>query len=183
LDGYARRGFSCCRTRASGNAVDGKAFLQRNPLIFLTFSVILVTLVLQGLTLPALIRFLRLSSPNPNAAEERKARRAMISAALNRIEELRENDKPEFDSLYDAFARLYQQRLAVLTSDGESNDESGPRNDAPTQWQHYRAIAEQLRNVERATIMRLLARHQISEGVLRTLQRELYLLDLRAAGV
>jgi hypothetical protein len=107
----------------------------------------------------------------------------MISAALNRIEERRENDKPEFDSLYDAFARLYQQRLAVLTNDGENNADSAPRDDAPTQAQHYRAIAEQLRNVERATVMGLLARHQISEGVLRHLQHELDLLDLLAAGV
>ena len=65
----------------------------------------------------------------------------------------------------------------------ESNAESGPRDDAPTKAQHYRAIAEQLRHVERATIMGLLARHQISEGVLRSLQHELDLLDLRAAGV
>ena len=35
---------------------DGSPFPQRNIIIFLTFSVILVTLVLQGLTLPAVIR-------------------------------------------------------------------------------------------------------------------------------
>ena len=36
---------------------DGSAFPQRNLIIFLTFSVILVTLVLQGLTLPSVIRW------------------------------------------------------------------------------------------------------------------------------
>jgi CPA1 family monovalent cation:H+ antiporter len=162
---------------------NGDAFVQRNAVIFLTFSVILVTLVLQGLTLPALIRTLKLSSSDPNAAEERKARRLMVSAALNRIEELREKDKPEFDSLYDAFARLYQQRLAVLTSDDDHKDESGPRNNGPTLTQHYRAIAKQLRGVERDSLGSLIARHEVSEGVLRTLQRELDLLDLRSSGV
>ncbi len=52
---------------------NAQPFPQRNALIFLTFSVILVTLVLQGLTLPALIRALKLSSSDAPAAEERKA--------------------------------------------------------------------------------------------------------------
>jgi hypothetical protein len=51
------------------------------------------------------------------------------------------------------------------------------------QEQHFREIAKQLREVERASAMNLLARHQISEGVLRTLQHELDVLDLRASGV
>src|SRR5882724_7299604 len=40
---------------------DGQPFPQRDMIIFLTFSVILVTLVLQGLTLPPLIRALGLA--------------------------------------------------------------------------------------------------------------------------
>lgn len=40
---------------------DGSLFPQRNLIVFLAFCVILVTLVLQGLTLPALTRVLRLA--------------------------------------------------------------------------------------------------------------------------
>ncbi len=162
---------------------NGQPFPQRNPLIFLTFSVILVTLVLQGLTLPTLIRALKLSSSDASAAEERKARRIMVSAALKRIEELREKDKPEFDSLYDAFARLYQQRLSVLTSDAGTEDNNGSENTGSKREQHYRAVAKQLRDTERATVMSLRASNDVSDGVLRTLQRELDLLELRASGV
>ncbi len=162
---------------------NGQPFPQRNPLIFLTFSVILVTLVLQGLTLPALIRALKLSSSDAPAAEERKARRIMVSAALKRIEELREKDKPEFDSLYDAFARLYRQRLSVLTTDSETETNNESENTVSKREQHYRAVAKQLRDTERATIMSLRASNEVSDSVVRTLERELDLLDLRASGV
>lgn len=161
---------------------NGQPFRQRNPLIFLTFSVILVTLVLQGLSLPALIRVLKLSSSDPNAAEERKTRRMMLSAALNRIEEMREKDKPKFDSLYDAFARLYQQRLAALTIESDNNHESEAENN-DRRREHYRAVAKQLRDVERATLMSLRARNQVSESILRALEHELDLLDLPPSGV
>jgi len=56
---------------------NGQPFPQRNSLIFLTFSVILVTLVLQGLTLPVLIRVLKLSGSDAQVPEQRKARRMM----------------------------------------------------------------------------------------------------------
>ncbi len=162
---------------------NSQPFPQRNALIFLTFSVILVTLVFQGLSLPALIRALKLSSSDASTAGERKARRIMVSAALKRIEELREKDKPEFDSLYDAFDRLFQQRLFVLTSDGETKDNNGSENTSSKWEQHYRAVAKQLRDAERGVVLSLRARNEVSDGVLRTLERELDLLDLRASGV
>jgi monovalent cation/hydrogen antiporter len=143
--------------------------------------VILVTLILQGLTLPAVIRGLKLSVSDTAAAEERKARRIMVWAALKRIEELRGNDKPEFDSLYDAFARLYQQRLSVLGGDGETEDHNGSETTGSKREQHYRAVAKQLRDTERASVMSLRARNEVSDGVLRTLEHELDLLDLRAS--
>ncbi len=60
---------------------DGSPFPQRNLIIFLTFSVILVTLVLQGLTLPPLIRKLGLAGQSMIAVEEHEARRIIVEAA------------------------------------------------------------------------------------------------------
>ena len=67
---------------------DGSPFPQRNLIIFLTFCVILVTLVLQGLTLPPLIRKLGLAGQSMVAVEEHEARRVMVEAALNKIKSL-----------------------------------------------------------------------------------------------
>ncbi len=69
---------------------DGSPFPQRDVMIFLTFCVIFVTLVLQGLTLPPLIRFLGLAGVTEDNLEEQAARRAMIEAALAYLEHTRE---------------------------------------------------------------------------------------------
>src|SRR6266481_1742943 len=61
---------------------DGSPFPQRNLIIFLTFFVILVTLVLQGLTLPPIIRLLGLAGQSSANAEEKEARRIMLETAL-----------------------------------------------------------------------------------------------------
>ena len=80
---------------------DGSPFSQRNLIVFLTFSVILVTLVLQGLTLPSLIRALGLGGSVGHQAEEKEARRAMIEAALDHLLRTRAKDRPEFADVYD----------------------------------------------------------------------------------
>ena len=43
---------------------DGQAFPQRNLILFITFVVILTTLVIQGLTLPLLIRTIKVEDPD-----------------------------------------------------------------------------------------------------------------------
>jgi monovalent cation/hydrogen antiporter len=57
---------------------DGSPFPQRNVIIFLTFSVIFVTLVVQGLTLPPLIRRLGLAGTDGENIEEAQARSRLI---------------------------------------------------------------------------------------------------------
>ena len=79
----------------------GDPFPERNVMIFLTFCVIFVTLVLQGLTLPPLIRRLGLSGFSGQNAEEDEARRAMIEAALAYLEQGREDAPGEFAPVYD----------------------------------------------------------------------------------
>jgi CPA1 family monovalent cation:H+ antiporter len=68
---------------------DGTPFLQRNLLLFLTFSVILVTLVGQGLSLPLLIRRLGLNGNREAEHEELAARRVLLSETLAMLEEQR----------------------------------------------------------------------------------------------
>jgi Na+/H+ antiporter len=72
----------------------GQPFPDRDLILFLTFCVILVTLVGQGLTLPYVIRGLGLAHAgrrerHEDAAEEHQARRQAIEAAIERLEELR----------------------------------------------------------------------------------------------
>ena len=65
----------------------------RSEVIFLTFVVILVTLVGQGLTLPALIRTLKLPSDREWSPEEAVARLEAAQTALDRLDELEDDDR------------------------------------------------------------------------------------------
>jgi CPA1 family monovalent cation:H+ antiporter len=152
----------------------GKPFPQRNMIIFLTFCVIFVTLVLQGLTLPALIRRLGLSRETQTNPEEQAARRKMIRCALEQLEHMRAEDRPELDSMYEHVAEHYRARLAVV-----GGGEQEPEESRPADLKRYREITGKLRQVERSTAVKLRNENAINDAVLRKLEGELDLLDVR----
>src|SRR6195256_1632343 len=96
---------------------DGSPFPQRDLIIFLTFSVILVTLVLQGLTLPPLIRALGFVGKTGTEDEEDEARRIITSTALTHLESARAEDLADFAAVYDDLSRRYTRRLASLSKE------------------------------------------------------------------
>jgi CPA1 family monovalent cation:H+ antiporter len=156
---------------------DDSPFPQRNLIIFLTFCVILVTLVLQGLTLPPLIRALGLANADGPDLEEKEARRAMLTAALEAIKAQREAaETHHWAAAYqDALAR-YKRRLSAIT--GEAYADHGI--DADDQA-HIVSLSRQLLRVERDTALRLRNEGRINDEVLRQLERELDLTETRMA--
>src|SRR5205814_9926574 len=66
---------------------NGAPFPQRDLIVFLSFSVIFVTLVLQGLTLPFVVRALGVADGDTDESdnEEKSARRANLDAALDYV--------------------------------------------------------------------------------------------------
>ncbi|HEX9162892.1 MAG TPA: Na+/H+ antiporter [Thermoanaerobaculia bacterium] len=148
---------------------------NRSLIVFLTFSVILVTLVGQGLTLPPLIRALRLQSSEEVDPEEFAARRSILEEALRHLEQIRERDAERFADVYDDVAQHYQARLSALT--GEGWDEHGTTAEHAARYQevtreilaHEREVAAGLRNSGR-----------ISDEVLRRILLEL---DLSETGM
>jgi Na+/H+ antiporter len=156
---------------------NGTPFPQRNVIVFLTFCVIFVTLVLQGLTLPALIRRLGLAGTEIDSCEEAEARRILIQAGLRHLEQARATDKPEFGPIYDDLAMHYQNRLAA--AEACRNEESG----MPAELhEKHESLLKALTTVENATAIALRDQDRISDEVFRVLQRELDLLAARAAG-
>src|SRR4029077_18991426 len=88
---------------------------ERDLLIFLTFFVILITLVGQGLSLPWLIRALRVGvDSHASVHQEQRARRAATEAALVRIEQLRE-EWPTHLPLLDTLRVQYDHRITHFT--------------------------------------------------------------------
>lgn len=153
---------------------NGSAFPQRNLIIFLTFSVILVTLVLQGLTLPPLIRALGLAGKAGNDGEEDEARRIITSTALSHLENARGQDLEDFAAVYNDLARRYTRRLASMSK--ESSDDDGMSNQ---ELARYRKILGELLRLERKTAVRLRNEGRINDEVLRKIEHELDLSETR----
>ncbi len=100
----------------------GGPFPERNLIIFLTFSVILITLVVQGLTLPPLIKALGVDDYDEALErEENQARLAATQSALGRLEELRDADWA-LDDTIDRVGGAYryrERRFSALVPEGE----------------------------------------------------------------
>lgn len=157
----------------------GAAFPQRDLIIVLTFCVIFVTLVLQGLSLPPLIRQFGLSGSTNAREEEEKARREMISAAFVSLEQMRDGSSPDQEEIFDQVELHYQRRLALLEEESEEADESGNGALTRKQVREHDRIAKRLREVERSVALKLRDENKIHDEVLRELERELDLLDAR----
>jgi Na+/H+ antiporter len=154
---------------------DGSPFPQRNLIIFLTFCVILVTLVLQGLTLPPLIRALGLAGLGANNAEEKEARRIMLETALRHIKSRRtEEDSHHLAAAYEEATAHYKRRLSAITGEAYAHHGIDAEDHA-----HVVTISRQLLRVERDTAVRLRNEGRINDEVLRQLERELDLIETR----
>jgi monovalent cation/hydrogen antiporter len=154
---------------------DGSPFPQRNLIVFLTFCVILVTLVLQGLTLPPLIRALGLAGAAGPNVEEQEARRIMLETALQHIKSRRaEDDSHHRAAAYDAAITGYKRRLAALTGESYAQHGIDSEDDA-----HITTLSRQLLHLERDTAVRLRNEGRINDEVLRQLERELDLSEAR----
>ncbi|MEO6804987.1 MAG: Na+/H+ antiporter [Edaphobacter sp.] len=152
---------------------NGKEFEARNLIVFLAFCVIFVTLVLQGLTLPALIRRLGLSGVVGMEPEEREARRIVLKSAIRHLEEGRKTCTGPAVHLYDDLIHRYRHKLAHISAGAEETvdglDEAA--------YSRLRGIAEGALEAERRTLIGLRDRGRISDDVLRTMQRELDLAE------
>ena len=155
---------------------DGTPFPQRDLIIFLTFGVIVVTLVAQGLSLPAVIRALGLAGTAGPDCEEVEARRIVLDKALAHLEETRVKDDPKHAGLYDDLAQHYRERLDSLL--GATEQESGSPRDRHKQSE----LRRELLQVERDAAVRLRNDGRISDEVLRQLEHEVDLREARLSG-
>jgi CPA1 family monovalent cation:H+ antiporter len=144
----------------------------------MTFCVILVTLVLQGLTLPPLIRALGLSQTSGSNKEEQDARRKLLEAALAwLVDASAKSDKADV-IVYKDLTRLYQNRLELLQDRGDH--ETDEAHKAHTTSRELRRDAlRSLIKVERDTALNLRNNGKINDEVLRRIEYELDLSDTR----
>jgi monovalent cation/hydrogen antiporter len=144
----------------------GGMFPQRSMIIYLAFCLIVATLVLQGLTLPWLIRSLGLSTSGRTNDEEQEARRAMLREALVHLDRKRSKNRDQ-SAMFGELIASYQRRLDAMPAEREE-----PAQGLIDQSRRDDAILAALR-VEREVLIKLRNEGRIDDEVLRTLQREL----------
>jgi CPA1 family monovalent cation:H+ antiporter len=148
----------------------GTPFPARALIMFLSFAVILATLVIQGLSLGALIRLVKLKDDNGAEAEESLARAEAANAAIGVIDKLAETPALPRDVL-DRVRLLYINRLAQLNEGGDPNPDS-PSNADFADAVRLAAIA-----AERKAVLTLHRSRALGDETWRTIQRELDLAE------
>jgi CPA1 family monovalent cation:H+ antiporter len=153
---------------------DGASFPGRDLILFLTFTVILATLVVQGLSLPLLIRWLGIKDDGLMEKEERAARLAANQAALARLKEITEPNPAKADALL-RLRMEYQDH--IMQVEGAKPESAG----TPLRLfsSEYERLSHQALQVERGTILRLRNQDVISDEVLRRIQRDIDLAEAR----
>ena len=159
---------------------DGSRFAQRDLIVFLTFTVILVTLVLQGLTLPPLIRALGLAGAAVSRREELEARRSLLEGAVAYLE-AGARDEPDEQVVhgYKDLLHRYQHRLAVVC--GECNGSPGQEQQAVERYHRIGQIALAALRAERRVLIQLRDEGRIGDDVMRILEREIDLTEMKIA--
>ena len=145
----------------------------RDAIIVVTFTVILVTLVGQGLTLPLVIRAVGLGSDDDEGHEEAHARSALVDVALGRIGELYDV-WPAHRELLDNLRSTYQHRAEHAEQHHED-----PGSAAEQELIDHRAMRRDVIDAQREALARLRDEGAIDDDVLRNIERELDLEEIR----
>ena len=152
----------------------GAPFPNRDLIVFLAFAVIFVTLVLQGLSLPWLIRRLGVRDDGEEEREELRARLAAARAALERLDELagadwtRDDTVERLRGMYDYRRRRFKARAGKIEDDGYED-----------RSQRYQRLVRELIAAQRVAVVSLRNEGGISNDVMHRIERELDLEETR----
>ena len=156
---------------------DGAAFPARDYILFITFAVILTTLVAQGLTLPLVIKRLGVADDGQTDEEERLARVKANQSAIALLDEIAAHENAPGDALQRLRAE-YEDRLSQLDACCRNAENSSGEVATP----HYQRLQNDALQRERETIIRLRNEHVINDTALRRIQRDLDLAETRLTG-
>jgi monovalent cation/hydrogen antiporter len=156
----------------------GEPFPERPLILFITFCVILFTLVVQGLTLPLAVRWLADDEDDREEYEENHARKRVARAAIDRLDQLGEEDWTRNDTIermrgmyqyrYNRFAARFQEDGDVDTFESRASD--------------YLRIVASVLEAQRELLEEMRREGAISSDVMRRVERELDMEEGRFLG-
>jgi CPA1 family monovalent cation:H+ antiporter len=152
----------------------GAPFPDRDLIIFLTFAVIFATLVIQGLSLPALIRVVKVTRDGAEDQEEIRARLVATKAALAELDQLAGEDWAREDTIerlrraYDYRKRRFAARAGKIEDDGYEDRSLA-----------YQQVLQRLLAAQRDALVRMRNDGEISNETMNQVIRELDLEESR----
>ncbi|HET7271556.1 MAG TPA: Na+/H+ antiporter [Rubrobacter sp.] len=157
----------------------GVDFPQRDLIIFLTYCVIFATLVLQGLSLPFLILSLGVRDEGDDARmAELEARLKATRTALDRLDGMCEDENVPARSR-ERLREIYEERIRRYESGLEAGRVTDEYQESSTAWSRWR---RELFDAERETIVSLRDAGEINADVMRRVERDIDLEELRESG-
>jgi monovalent cation/hydrogen antiporter len=151
----------------------GGQFPDRDLIIFLTFCVILATLVVQGLSLPLLIRALGLEDDHIGDKEETHGRIGVADAALERLEELKEEDWVREDTAERVYG-LYNYRRNRFVSRFDGDPDGVEERSAA-----YQRLMVELLIAQRQRLIMMRDEGRIGDEVMHRIEHDLDLEESR----
>jgi monovalent cation/hydrogen antiporter len=148
---------------------NGKSFEQRSMIVYLTFCLIVTSLVLQGLTMPWLIRLMAIDNTNDDEQQEGNARRRLLEDALRYLNRKRTCERFGSDIVKE-MSLIFEKRLGELPVGPTEGLESGSRMQRD-------ALLLEVLQIERESLIQLRNEAAISDHVARSIQRDLDLLE------
>jgi CPA1 family monovalent cation:H+ antiporter len=152
----------------------GGEFPQRDLIVFLTFAVIFFTLVVQGLSLPALIRRLGVTDGGADADEELRGRLVATKAAIEQIDALageewtRDETVERMRGLYEYRKRRFAARAGKIQDDGYEDRSLA-----------YQQMVQIVLGAQRDALLRMRSDGELSNQAMNRILRELDLEESR----
>lgn len=156
----------------------GDAFPHRNMILFITFVVILITLVFQGLTLPLFLKWLKIEEIDERPPEDEQIESIRMQLAKESVKHLDAKYSLEM-SQFETIARIKEQLERSIRASERTLIEENQKEEVGSVRKLYRTIMLELITLRRAGLKKLKATKEYDHEVLRDMEDNLDLEEAR----
>ncbi len=156
----------------------GDAFPHRNMILFITFVVILITLVFQGLTLPLFLKWLKIEEIDERRPEDEQIEAIRMQLARESVKHLDAKYSMEMEQ-FETIARIKEQLERSIRASERTLIEENQKEEVGSVRKLYRTIMLELITLRRAGLKKLKATKEYDHEVLRDMEDNLDLEEAR----
>ena len=157
---------------------NGEAFPQRNLILFITFVVILVTLVFQGLTLPIFLRLLKVKEIDDVVPVEEQTENIRLQLAKSAVAHLDKKYQEEM-AAHETIARIKEQFVRSIQATELALNEGDKKEEVASVRRLQRKISLELMALRRSELHRIGEEKRYDDEVIRNLEHSLDLEEAR----